>query len=119
LFTPFGVYDPEIMVEIRAIKSPIHIQPEWYFLAPYAILRAIPNKVGGVIAFVISVVGLSVLPWLKRGTQFLRKKYQMRTSLFVAVNLVLGFLGRCPVETPYLELRQYSRGLYFLLLLFG
>lgn len=52
---PFTLSDPEIFIEANPIVSPVHIVPEWYFLFAYAILRAIPNKILGVLALVISV----------------------------------------------------------------
>lgn len=56
--------DPEKYIEANALVTPIHIQPEWYFLPAYAILRSIPNKLGGVIALLLSILVLFTFPWI-------------------------------------------------------
>lgn len=61
-FYPFILGDPENYNEARSMVTPVHIQPEWYFLFAYAILRCIPNKLGGVIALVLSIAVLYFLP---------------------------------------------------------
>jgi len=56
LFYPFNLGDPEIFIEADPIISPVHIVPEWYFLFAYAILRAIPNKILGVLSLLLSIL---------------------------------------------------------------
>jgi len=58
--------DPENFIPANPIVTPVHIQPEWYFLFAYAILRSIPRKLGGVVALVFSVIILGILPWYGR-----------------------------------------------------
>ena len=62
LLFPWTLGDPENFIPANPLVTPVHIQPEWYFLFAYAILRAIPNKLGGVLALVVAVAVLLVLP---------------------------------------------------------
>ena len=119
-FFPFILGDPENFNEARSMVTPVHIQPEWYFLFAYAILRCIPNKLGGVIALVSSIVILYFLPL---GSQ--RKViptcftplYQVVFWNLVAVFVILTWLGACPIEEPYERLAVPLTILYFLLYL--
>jgi ubiquinol-cytochrome c reductase cytochrome b subunit len=73
LTEPYILRDPDNFIPANPLVTPVHIQPEWYFLFAYAILRSIPNKLGGVIALAISIAILFTLPIQKsnfRGTQF-------------------------------------------------
>jgi len=63
-YMPNVLGDPENYIKANPLVTPVHIMPEWYFLFAYAILRAIPNKLGGVIALVLSVVILAALPFV-------------------------------------------------------
>lgn len=65
LFFPNILIDPENFIEANPLVTPTHIQPEWYFLPMYAILRSIPRKLGGVIALILSVRILYTFPFLK------------------------------------------------------
>ena len=71
---PFLLGDTENFIPANPLVTPVHIQPEWYFLFAYAILRSIPNKLGGAIALVVSIAILFILPFSQksnlRGTQF-------------------------------------------------
>merc|ERR1712099_29057 len=60
---PWDIGDPENFIPANPIVTPVHIQPEWYFLFAYAILRSIPRKLGGVLALALSVVILIIIPW--------------------------------------------------------
>ena len=60
-FNPWYLGDPENFIIANPLVTPVHIQPEWYFLFAYAILRSIPNKLGGVLALVLSVLVLLVM----------------------------------------------------------
>lgn len=74
LLDPYLLGDPDNFIPANPLVTPIHIQPEWYFLFAYAILRSIPNKLGGVIALVISIAILFILPFTNkrnfRGIEF-------------------------------------------------
>jgi ubiquinol-cytochrome c reductase cytochrome b subunit len=109
---PWILGDPENWVTANALARPVHIQPEWYFLFAYAILRCIPRKLGGVVALVLSVALLYFLPFFckKHNTNFI---YLFFLSLFFTSFFVLTWLGRCPVEEPFIFLRQSFRLLYF------
>lgn len=63
LINPYLLGDPDNFIPANPLVTPIHIQPEWYFLFAYAILRSIPNKLGGVIALVLSIAILFILPF--------------------------------------------------------
>lgn len=82
LLDPWALGDPENFIPANPLVTPVHIQPEWYFLFAYAILRSIPNKLGGVIALVLAVVILLILPHLPkphfRGLAF----YPLRKGFF-------------------------------------
>merc|ERR1711890_124835 len=63
---PWLLGDPENFIPANPLVTPVHIQPEWYFLIAYAILRSIPNKLGGVIALALSILVLIVCPFIKK-----------------------------------------------------
>jgi ubiquinol-cytochrome c reductase cytochrome b subunit len=111
---PFFFIDPDNFNPANPLVTPTHIQPEWYFLFAYAILRAIPNKLGGVIALLLSILILLSLLVNPRLTQFpkISKKSQRFWSLLITF-LFLTWLGIKPVEEPYLSLRIIFTFLYF------
>lgn len=116
LFAPQFLGDPENWVPADPLVTPVHIQPEWYFLFAYAILRSIPNKLGGVVGLLASVLVLFTLPASSprkyRGLSF----YPLNQALFwgfVGVFLVLTWVGICPVERPYEGIGQLFTCLYF------
>lgn len=108
--------DPENFIPANSLVTPVHIQPEWYFLFAYAILRAVPNKLGGVIALAGAIIILLVLPFTPRSNfQGLRfypggKAYFWR---LVATFFLLTYVGAKPVEAPYIELGQILGCYYF------
>nr|ATL76503.1 cytochrome b [Stylotermes sp. Chi-131] len=112
---PYMLSDPDNFTPANPLVTPIHIQPEWYFLFAYAILRSIPNKLGGVVALVLSIAILYTMPTNKtkfRGTQF----YPMnQTSFWTMTNTVilLTWIGARPVEDPYIITGQILTILYF------
>jgi len=96
--------------------TPPHIQPEWYFLFAYAILRSIPNKLGGVIALVLSIAILFILPFSNlrkfRGIQY----YPINQALFWFITIIvilLTWIGARPVEDPYIITGQILTVIYF------
>nr|YP_010117816.1 cytochrome b [Cryptotermes havilandi]QPN53788.1 cytochrome b [Cryptotermes havilandi]URX52849.1 cytochrome b [Cryptotermes havilandi]URX52888.1 cytochrome b [Cryptotermes havilandi] len=112
---PYLLGDPDNFTPANPLVTPIHIQPEWYFLFAYAILRSIPNKLGGVIALAMSIAILFILPTYKSkftGIQF----YPMNQSMFwIMTNtvLLLTWIGARPVENPYIMTGQTLTVLYF------
>lgn len=106
--------DPVNFIVSDLSSSPLHIQPEWYFLNLYAILRSIPNKLGGLIGFALALVLLTFLRLV------IRMQKLNHVSLtpwifwtFVSTNLLLLWLGRQPVEAPYIVMGQVLTGVYF------
>ena len=116
LLSPWVMGDPENFIPANPLVTPVHIQPEWYFLIAYAILRSIPNKLGGVIALAFSILILAVCPFLKapnfRGIIFypLRKFYFWFHTNTV---LLLTWIGARPVEDPYISIGQLFSVIYF------
>lgn len=112
---PYLLGDPDNFIPANPLVTPIHIQPEWYFLFAYAILRSIPNKLGGVIALVISIAILFILPIYKSkftGTQF----YPINQFIFWIITntvLLLTWIGARPVEDPYIITGQILTVVYF------
>ena len=116
LTRPYLLGDPDNFIPANPLVTPAHIQPEWYFLFAYAILRSIPNKLGGVVALVSSILILVSLPFTFkpkfRGLEF----YSVAQPLFwswVSVFLLLTWIGARPVEDPYIFLGQILTCAYF------
>nr|YP_009104584.1 cytochrome b [Mactra chinensis]AII19513.1 cytochrome b [Mactra chinensis]WLS55674.1 cytochrome b [Mactra chinensis] len=99
------------------LKTPTHIQPEWYFLFAYAILRSIPNKLGGVLGLVLSVSILYIMPFFPKGFQR-GIQYNIFAQVlfwgFVGNFIFLSFIGACPIEYPYDLMGIISSVVYFL-----
>jgi len=116
IYKPWALGDPENFVPANPLVTPIHIQPEWYFLFAYAILRAIPNKLGGVMALALSVGVLYVIPYMShcsfKGAPFNGSIKLLVWALFSLV-LLLTWIGARPVESPYIELGAFLTTLYF------
>lgn len=117
LLNPYILSDPENFNPANSIITPIHIQPEWYFLFAYAILRSIPNKLGGVIALVLSILILIILSfninYKIKGFKF----YFINQNIFwnfIFLFLILTWIGAKPVEDPFILIGQISSILYFL-----
>lgn len=116
IINPYLLGDPDNFIPANPLVTPVHIQPEWYFLFAYAILRSIPNKLGGVIALVISILILIILPitFNKKiqGIQF----YPINQILFwsiVTTVILLTWIGARPVEEPYIITGQLLTVIYF------
>nr|YP_009988397.1 cytochrome b [Stenocatantops mistshenkoi]QNM39696.1 cytochrome b [Stenocatantops mistshenkoi] len=116
LINPYLLGDPDNFVPANPLVTPVHIQPEWYFLFAYAILRSIPNKLGGVIALFLSISILMIMPFYNktpfRGIQF----YPINQILFwimVVVVCLLTWIGKRPVEEPYIMTGQILTIVYF------
>nr|YP_009110131.1 cytochrome b [Papilio helenus]AIW64817.1 cytochrome b [Papilio helenus]WAR69105.1 cytochrome b [Papilio helenus]WIL10274.1 cytochrome b [Papilio helenus] len=116
LTNPYLLGDPDNFTPANPLVTPIHIQPEWYFLFAYAILRSIPNKLGGVIALIMSILILIILPLTFnkkiQGIQF----YPLNQMLFwmmIATIILLTWAGARPVEEPYIITSQILTLLYF------
>lgn len=115
-FVPNYLGHPDNYIEANPLITPPHIVPEWYFLPFYAILRAIPNKLLGVIALFLSILIVAALPWLdtskvKSGTY--RPLFRKFYWAFVAVSIGLGYLGSQPAEGAYLWIARLLTFYYF------
>jgi len=115
-FKPDSIIDPVNNVPANPLVTPTHIVPEWYFLPFYAILRSIPNKLGGVITLALALIVLFLLPFITnkifKGTFFELFKTILFWS-FLSVCVLLGWIGFKPIEDPYLMLGQILTLLYF------
>uniref|UniRef100_Q642W9 Cytochrome b n=1 Tax=Clymenella torquata TaxID=292503 RepID=Q642W9_CLYTO len=122
LLAPNALGDPENFLPANPLVTPTHIKPEWYFLWAYAILRSIPNKLGGVVAMFAAVLILLTLPFTitqsRRSTSF----YPLNQILFwtlITNMLLLTWIGGCPVEAPYELLGQIFTTYYFIYFMFN
>nr|YP_010528107.1 cytochrome b [Mycterothrips gongshanensis]UXW64209.1 cytochrome b [Mycterothrips gongshanensis] len=116
-FFPYYLGDPDNFSIADSMLTPMHIKPEWYFLFAYAILRSIPNKLGGVIALLMSILVLFLLPLMSKtkkyqGNQFNFKK-QIIFWMFISVFVLLTWIGARPVEEPFTIIGQILTIFYF------
>lgn len=121
LFIPNVFTDPENFIPANPLVTPIHIKPEWYFLWVYAILRSIPNKLGGVVALFASVLLLIVLPFSFFNKIKSSAFYPIRQVIFwtfTRIILILTWIGGCPVEPPYELIGQIFTAAYFWFFIF-
>nr|YP_004222604.1 cytochrome b [Notodoris gardineri]ABL09051.1 cytochrome b [Notodoris gardineri] len=117
-FFPTILGDPENFNQASPMVTPVHIQPEWYFLFAYAILRCIPSKLGGVVALAMSVMILYFLPlsaaYGKLVPSSFTPPYQVMFWNLVMFFVLLTWLGACPIEEPYASMAIPVSILYFL-----
>ena len=115
---PYLLADPENFIPANPLSTPVHIQPEWYFLFAYAILRSIPNKLGGVLALFAAILVLYTLPIMSTHKFRTNLVYPLSQAIFwsiVATFLALTWIGARPVEYPYEQLGLLFSVVYFLL----
>ena len=126
LFAFFVFFYPNVLghtdnyIPANPMSTPAHIVPEWYFLPFYAILRSIPDKLGGVVAMVSAILVLLLLPILNtsliRSSKF-RPIFALSYWFLFADFVILGWIGQKPVETPYIEIGMFATFFYFLFLI--
>ena len=116
-FAPNVLGHPDNYIEANPLVTPSHIVPEWYLLPFYAILRAIPSKLGGVIFMFASIFILMLLPWLdtsKVRSSIFRPIYRKFLWVLVITVILLGYLGAKPPEGIYLILARIATAYYFI-----
>ena len=116
-FAPDFLGHPDNYIPADPLKTPAHIVPEWYFLPFYAILRAIPDKLGGVIAMFSAIFVLFLLPWLdtsKVRSATFRPIYKILFWIFLIDAIVLGWVGSKPAEGIYIIISRIATLYYFL-----
>nr|YP_009972385.1 cytochrome b [Pelobates fuscus]QNH82494.1 cytochrome b [Pelobates fuscus] len=120
LFSPNLLGDPDNFTPANPLVTPPHIKPEWYFLFAYAILRSIPNKLGGVLALAFSIAILALMPILhtaKQRSMMFRPFSQFLFWSLIANTLILTWIGGQPVEEPFILIGQLASLVYFIIFL--
>nr|AIU56486.1 cytochrome b [Cetorhinus maximus]AIU56642.1 cytochrome b [Cetorhinus maximus]AIU56733.1 cytochrome b [Cetorhinus maximus] len=120
LLLPNLLGDTENFIPANPLVTPPHIKPEWYFLFAYAILRSIPNKLGGVLALLFSILILMLVPLLhtsKQRSSTFRPLTQIFFWVLMADMLILTWIGGQPVEQPFILIGQIASITYFSLFL--
>ncbi len=122
IFAYFIFYKPNLLghpdnyIPANPLVTPAHIVPEWYFLPFYAILRAVPSKLGGVVLMFGSILILFALPWLDKSpikSAAYRPVYKWAFWVFLVDCLILGYVGGKPAEEPYLTVSRLAASYYF------
>nr|QPZ50286.1 cytochrome b [Trachypithecus phayrei] len=116
LFSPDLLSDPDNFTPANPLNTPPHIKPEWYFLFAYAILRSVPNKLGGVLALLLSILILAIMPVLHKSKQqsmAFRPLSQFLLWLLITTLLTLTWIGSQPVNQPFIMIGQVASMLYF------
>ena len=123
IFAGFVFYAPNVLghsdnyIPADPLVTPAHIVPEWYLLPFYAILRSVPDKLGGVVLMFGAIFILAALPWLdtsKVRSAVFRPIYKQFFWLLVIDVLVLGYMGAMPAEGTYLLISRVATVYYFL-----
>nr|YP_009726428.1 cytochrome b [Batracomorphus lateprocessus]YP_010879010.1 cytochrome b [Batracomorphus matsumurai]QHW07519.1 cytochrome b [Batracomorphus lateprocessus]WHE42662.1 cytochrome b [Batracomorphus matsumurai] len=116
MICPLFLSDPDNFTPANPMVTPIHIQPEWYFLFAYAILRSIPNKLGGVVALIFSIMILFIIP-MTNNSKFKSLSFyplnQMMFWMLISTLILLTWIGMKPVEYPFLNTGINLTFMYF------
>ena len=117
-FSPNYLGHTDNYIPANPMVTPTHIVPEWYFLPFYAILRSVPDKLGGVILMVSAILVLAVLPFMHMPGVIRSNKFRPLKRVFywffIVDWFILGWIGGCPIEDPYFIIGQVSSFMYFL-----
>lgn len=118
-----AIIDADNYIEANSLVTPAHIVPEWYFKTFYAILRSVPNKLGGTVLLILSIIVLGIFPFFNKfliNSSYFRPIYNFFFWLFIMDFIILAWIGGKPVEEPYYYIGQIATiyyFIYFLLLL--
>nr|WKT10520.1 cytochrome b [Ptychadena erlangeri]WKT10533.1 cytochrome b [Ptychadena erlangeri]WKT10559.1 cytochrome b [Ptychadena erlangeri]WKT10572.1 cytochrome b [Ptychadena erlangeri]WKT10585.1 cytochrome b [Ptychadena erlangeri] len=115
-FTPNLLGDPDNFIPANPLVTPPHIKPEWYFLFAYAILRSIPNKLGGVLALLLAILVLLIVPIThtsKQRSLMFRPLAKIFFWSLISTALILTWIGGQPVEDPFVMIGQVASVVYF------
>ena len=119
-FYPNSLGHADNYIPANPLVTPPHIVPEWYFLPFYAILRSIPDKLGGVVAMISAILVLFLLPIINtsevRSSRF-RPIFRSAYWFLVSDFILLGWIGQKPVESPFIEVGMVATAFYFFFLL--
>nr|YP_009654756.1 cytochrome b [Caystrus obscurus]QCI09311.1 cytochrome b [Caystrus obscurus] len=116
LLEPRLLGDAENFIPANPLVTPVHIQPEWYFLFAYAILRSIPNKLGGVMAMILSIL-IILMPMVNKNKFQSNSFYPLSKSMFwsmITIIILLTWIGARPAEEPYILTGQVLTIMYFI-----
>nr|YP_002970618.1 cytochrome b [Laccotrephes robustus]ACJ69532.1 cytochrome b [Laccotrephes robustus] len=117
LLEPRLLGDPENFLPANPMVTPVHIQPEWYFLFAYAILRSIPNKLGGVVAMIMSIAIILILPITNKNkfqSNMFYPSSQIAFWSMTTVLILLTWIGARPAEEPFIATGQMLTIMYFM-----
>ena len=120
-FLPNYLGHPDNYIPANPMVTPTHIVPEWYFLPFYAILRSVPDKLGGVILMVGAIVILLLLPFIHKvevRSMAFRPVSKIFFWIFITNWFILGWIGGQPIEDPYFLIGQLSAFFYFFYFIF-
>ena len=111
-----AIIDSDNYIEANSLVTPAHIVPEWYFKTFYAILRSVPNKLGGTVLLILSIVVLAIFPFFNKfliNSGYFRPIYNLFFWLFIMDFIILAWIGGKPVEEPYYYIGQIATIFYF------
>nr|YP_009024930.1 cytochrome b [Allenopithecus nigroviridis]AHN49937.1 cytochrome b [Allenopithecus nigroviridis] len=120
LLSPDLLNDPDNYIPANPLNTPPHIKPEWYFLFAYAILRSVPNKLGGVLALLLSILILAIIPLLHKSKQqsmMFRPLSQFLFWFLATTLLTLTWIGSQPMNQPFIIIGQMASMMYFITIL--
>jgi len=112
-----AIIDADNYIEANPLVTPAHIVPEWYFKTFYAILRSVPDKLGGTILLVLSIIVLMLFPFFTKSfinSGHFRPIYNFFFWLFIMDFIILAWIGGQPIEDPYYLIGQVATSFYFI-----
>jgi quinol-cytochrome oxidoreductase complex cytochrome b subunit len=116
IYAPNAMGHPDNYIEANPLVTPAHIVPEWYYLPFYAILRTIPDKLGGVVMRGIAIIILAILPIVDTSSfrsSFFKPFHRSLFWFFFLNCMCLGWIGQEIVETPFIETALFVTVNYF------